>query len=145
VSTKSDDILRAAREAGPRQRRLPPNQQYLEIIDAPRALSYEIFSPPSLPVACYFAHATHDDYFVNNWKIMTFTPKKRAKTTPFRLVPDDFRQVSLEILNDRARSGPRKQLSGLRFSPLFSPCYVAQPGREQFLSSDWNIIVSCIS
>ena len=42
---------------------------------------------------------------------------------PFRLVPDDFRPLSIEILSDRALGRAAKAGLRLRLSRLSSPCY----------------------
>ena len=95
----------------------------------------------------YFAHAPHEDYFVFYCKIRHFTPQKGAKMTPFRLLPDDFRPLSIEILSDfalgrAAKAGLRLRLSRLSSAcyglvqDRFAPCYLAQPLREQFIAND---------
>ena len=93
-----------------------------------------------------FAHATHEDPFVINCTIRITCPQQRAKMAPFRLVPGGFRRVSIEILYDRALGGPRKPVSGfgfpdcllpvMRLNREIAPCYLAQPPREQFITSD---------
>ena len=47
---------------------------------------------------------------------------------PFRLVPDDFRRVSIEILSDRALERAAKAGLRLRLSRLSSPCYAPEQG-----------------
>ena len=91
-----------------------------------------------------FAHATHEDSCVIDWKIMPLIPQERAKTAPFRPVQDDFRQVSIEILYDRAllpaaKAGLQLRLSQIVFSLLrdrtgrIVPCYLAQSPHQQLI------------
>jgi hypothetical protein len=75
--------------------------------------------------ALTFAYATHEDRFVINCKIRAFISQQRAKMAPFRLVPDGFRHLSIEILYDPALARAAKADLGLRLSRLCSACYAA--------------------
>jgi hypothetical protein len=76
----------------------------------------------------YFAHATHEDYVVIDWKIRLFTPQERTKMAPFRLLPGDVRRVSIEILYDHALQRAAKAGIRLRHYRLPPPCNATEQG-----------------
>jgi hypothetical protein len=76
-------------------------------------------------VALTLAHATHEDRFVISWNIIIFIPGQRIRMAPFRLVPDHFKPLSLEILYSAALGRAIKAVLRLRLSRFFSSCYVA--------------------
>ena len=68
-------------------------------------------------------------------------PSGRAKMAPFRLVPDDFGQVSIEILSDGALGRPTKAGLRLRLSRLSSPCFALAQGDSLPVIS----LIHCVS